>query len=144
MTTPPDGFNPHFRKSPVTDAWEPLFSKVEDHAVRIGLFVLPAHCNARGLLHGGVIAALADNAMGLSLGQSLRTQGLSSDVSGVVTTSLSLDYIAPAKPGQWVEIAPRVLKAARSSGLVDALITGDGALAARGHAAFHIGRAKRQ
>ena len=28
MTAPPEGFAPHFRKSPLTDPWEPLYSRV--------------------------------------------------------------------------------------------------------------------
>jgi uncharacterized protein (TIGR00369 family) len=139
---PPETFSPHFRKSPVTDPWEPLFSRVEPEAVVIGFTVLPAHCNARGLLHGGVIAALSDNAMGLSLGQALRHRGEAEGLGGILTTSLSVDYTAPAREGAWVEIGSRVLRAARNVGLVDALITADGALIARAHAAFHITREK--
>ena len=33
----PAGFEPHFRKSPLTDPWEPLYSKRTDKAVIIGL-----------------------------------------------------------------------------------------------------------
>ena len=68
---PPEGFAPHFRKSPVTDAWEPLYSRKQDGVVQIGLTIRAAHCNSRGLPHGGVIATLADNAMGLSCGTAL-------------------------------------------------------------------------
>lgn len=142
MTSVPEGFSPHYRKSPVTDAWEPLYSRVEAEAVVLGFVVRDAHCNARGLLHGGVAAALADNAMGLSLGQALRHRGLAEGLGGIATTSLGIDYIAPARPGQWVEIISRVLKTSKASGLVDALITADGSLTARAHAAFHISREK--
>ena len=33
----PAGFEPHTRKSPLTDPWEPLYSKRTDKAVIIGL-----------------------------------------------------------------------------------------------------------
>src|SRR6266851_5137655 len=70
MTTDvPDGFEPHFRKSPFTDPWEPLYSKRTDKAVIMGLRLAKPHTNARGLIHGGLIAALADNAMGYSCAQ---------------------------------------------------------------------------
>ena len=62
----PAGFEPHFRKSPFTDPWEPLYSKKTDKAVVIGLRLAKAHTNGRGLIHGGLIASLADNAMGYS------------------------------------------------------------------------------
>ncbi len=75
MTTIPEGFAPHFRKSPVTDPWEPLYSRLVEGTVQIGFHAAAAHCNSRGFVHGGVIAALADNALGLSVGETMRGQG---------------------------------------------------------------------
>src|SRR5258707_14499450 len=49
----PEGFEPHFRKSPLTDPWEPLYSKRTDKAVIIGLRLAKPHTNGRGLIHGG-------------------------------------------------------------------------------------------
>jgi len=129
---PPEGFAPHFRKSPVTEPWEPLFSRTIDGAVQIGLQLRAAHCNSRGLLHGGVIAALADNAMGLSCGLSLRS------VDGLVTVNLTVDYIGSAKAGQWLQIEPRVLKTGKSMGFADALVAADGVVVARASATFRI------
>jgi len=63
---PPPGFCAHDRKSPLTDPWEPLFARKTDRAVVLGLRAGPAHANSRGFVHGGLIGALADNAMGLS------------------------------------------------------------------------------
>src|SRR5258705_9016065 len=60
----PEGFELHFRQSPLTDPWEPLFSKRTDKAVIIGLRLAKPHTNGRGLIHGGLISAPADKAMG--------------------------------------------------------------------------------
>lgn len=130
--SPPEGFAPHFRKSPVTDAWEPLFSRRIDGAVQIGLTLAAKHCNSRGFLHGGVIAALADNAMGLSCVAGTVT------ADGLVTVSLSLDYVGTAKLGQWLQIEPRVIKTGRSMAFADALITANGATVARASATFRV------
>ena len=54
------------RHSPFTDPWEPLYSKTTDKAVIVGLRLATPHTNSRGLIHGGLIAALADAAMGYS------------------------------------------------------------------------------
>ncbi|HEX5006792.1 MAG TPA: thioesterase, partial [Hyphomonadaceae bacterium] len=64
-TTPaiPSGFEPHFRKSPLTDPWEPLYSKHLPDRIVLGLHTRQPHTNSRGLIHGGLIAALADNAL---------------------------------------------------------------------------------
>ena len=45
----PEGFEPHFRQSPLTDPWEPLYSKRTDKAVIIGLRLAKPHTNARGM-----------------------------------------------------------------------------------------------
>ena len=138
MATPPDGFAPHFRKSAVTDPWEPLYSRTLDDVVQIGLFVGPAHCNSRGFIHGGVIAALADNAMGLSLGVAARAKSPEDAPRGFLTVGLTLDYLASASLGQWLAVEPRVLKAGRSLGFVDALVTADGKPIARASASFTL------
>ena len=72
---PPAGFAPHDRKSPLTDPWEPLYSRKTDRAVVLGLIAGPAHTNSRGFVHGGLIGALADNAMGLSCARRLNHAG---------------------------------------------------------------------
>lgn len=130
--TPPEGFAPHFRKSPVTDAWEPLFSRRVGDTVQIGLTLAARHCNARGFLHGGVVAALADNAMGLSCATGLSSQG------GLLTMSLSLDYVGAARLGQWLQVEPRVIKTGKSMAFADALITADGVTIARASATFRV------
>ena len=138
MATPPAGFAPHFRKSAVTDPWEPLYSRTIDGVVQIGLFIAPAHCNSRGLVHGGVIATLADNAMGLSLGVAARARNPDDAPHGFLTVGLTLDYLAAAKIGQWLLVEPRVLKAGRSLGFTDALVTADGKPIARASASFTL------
>ncbi|HEY5008930.1 MAG TPA: PaaI family thioesterase, partial [Caulobacteraceae bacterium] len=86
-----DGFAPHARKSPLTDPWEPLYArKLADRTV-LGVVVATPHTNSRGFLHGGLIAALADNAMGLSCGVVLARDGL--PAGGLVTVSLGIDYV---------------------------------------------------
>ncbi|HME27661.1 MAG TPA: PaaI family thioesterase [Acetobacteraceae bacterium] len=136
----PEGFAPHFRRSPVTDPWEPLFSRQSQGVVEIGFVLAQPHCNSRGLLHGEVIAALADNAMGLSFGAVYRQAFPEAEVTrgGAVTVSATVDYIGAASVGDWVQIVPRVLKATRSTGFVDALITADGTVIARANAMFRL------
>jgi uncharacterized protein (TIGR00369 family) len=127
-----EGFGPHFKSSPVTAAWEPLFSRRGERSVELGLWVREAHCNSRGLLHGGVIATLADNAMGLSC------VACHPGVKGALTVSLNVDYVATARNGQWLQIRPRVIKAGSCLDFVDALVTADGETIARASATFRI------
>jgi uncharacterized protein (TIGR00369 family) len=136
-TAVPPGFTPHSRKSPVTAPWEPIFARELTDAFQLGFVLAPAHCNSRGFLHGGVIATLADNAMGLSLGTALAARG-ERPAGGAVTTHLGVDYLGTAELGQWILIAPRVVKSGRSSGVVDALVTADGKPIARADATFRV------
>jgi acyl-coenzyme A thioesterase PaaI-like protein len=90
-----------------------------------------------------VIAALADNAMGLSLGMArLKNDGANEGkpqaVSGIVTTSLHVDYVDIAQIGQWISIVPRVVTASKRTGLIDALIYADDTLIARASASFKV------
>ena len=128
----PSGFEPHFRKSPFTDPWEPLYSKKTDKSVTIGLRLARAHTNSRGLIHGGLIAALADNAMGYSCAQ----------VTGwnisLVTISLAVDYVGTADIGQWLAIECEVIKTGNTICFAQGLIKADGAVIARANGTFRV------
>lgn len=129
----PQGFAPHTRHSPATTHWEPIYARTEAGVFQLGIVIAGAHCNTRGTLHGGVMATLADNACGLTLGMAL-----GSGAKGIFTTSLAIDYVGPGKLGQWLEISPRIVKAGKSSGVVDALVTADGDVIARANASFRV------
>jgi uncharacterized protein (TIGR00369 family) len=138
MSPLPEGFAPHFRTSPVTAPWEPIYSRRSEGLVELGIILAAAHCNSRGFAHGGMIATLADNAMGLSYGMARTLRALNPAASSAITVSLSLDYAASAKVGQWLQVTPRVVKAGRSMGFVDALVTADGGIVARASATFLV------
>lgn len=136
----PDGFARHDRKSPVTDAWEPLYSSRATGVVRMGFVLDRQHTNSRGLLHGGVIASLADNAMGLSLSMAILAEAGAAPPQGLVTTSLSVDFLGASELGQWIEVVPRVVWVGGSSGVVEAMVTANGAPIARANASFRVKR----
>src|SRR5580658_8885921 len=100
----PEGFEPHFRQSPLTDPWEPLYSRKTDKAVIMGLRLAKPHTNARGLIHGGLIASLADNAMGYSCAQALGW------ASSLVTISLAVDFVGSAEIGRWLVVESEVIR----------------------------------
>jgi len=133
---PPKGFRPHDRKSPLTDPWEPLFARKADDRVVLGLTVGAPHTNSRGFLHGGLIAALADNAMGLSCGQAMRLEGQALD--GLVTVSLTVDYMGRAAIGDWLAFETDFIKTGRTLCFAGAAVTANGQPIARAHATFRV------
>lgn len=136
----PEGFSPHVRKSPLTDPWEPLYAKPGADRLILGVRVRPEHCNSRNMPHGGFLAAMADNAMGLSLGVSLAGDGRES--VGLVTVSLTLDYLGSAKLGQWLEFDTDFIKLGRSICFAEATVRADGQPIARARATFKVQAAK--
>ena len=133
----PSGFTSHFRASPFTDPWEPLYSRQEPRKVVIGVHIRPAHCNSRGLVHGGLIASLADNAMGLSAAAALRSEGREA-VSGLVTLSLTTDYMGSAKLGNWLEVDTHFVRTGGSICFTDCFILAGGEPVARANASFKV------
>ena len=133
----PDGFKTHERHSPLTAPWEPIFARREADRLRLGLEIRTEHTNSRGLLHGGLIAALADNAMGLSLGVVLEADGRHPK-RGLITTSLAIDFLGRAELGQWLEVDTSFIHAGRRQGVAQAFVTADGEIIARANAAFAI------
>ena len=133
----PDGFERHFRRSGLTDPWEPLYSRKLDDRVQMGLVLAEQHCNSRGLVHGGLIAALADNAMGLSCGVALAAQGRDPG-KGLVTVSLGTDYLGSAAQGDWLEIDPEPVKVGGSICFARAIIRANDTPVAMANATFKI------
>jgi acyl-coenzyme A thioesterase PaaI-like protein len=132
-TDPPPGFTRHFKRSGFTDPWEPLWSIRTADAVRIGLRAGPAHCNSRGFVHGALLTALADNAMGLSCGQ---VRG--GVPKGLVTINLAIDFVASGRQGQWIEVQPSVVRVGGSLCFASALVLADGEPCARANGTFRV------
>ena len=132
VTDIPEGFERHTRKSPLTDPWEPLYSKQTDKAVIIGLRLAKPHTNGRGLIHGGLIAALADNAMGHSCAHVM------GGVSSLVTISLAVDFIGTAEVGQWLTVESDVVKTGKTICFVQSLIKANDVVVARANATFRV------
>lgn len=103
----------------------------------MGLVLAQQHCNSRGLVHGGLIAALADNAMGLSCVVALANAGRDAG-KGLVTVSLGADYLGSAKLGEWIEIDPEPVKVGGSICFARAIIRANTKPIAMANATFKI------
>ncbi len=128
----PEGFEPHFRKSPLTDPWEPIYSRKTADAVIMGLRLATPHTNARGLIHGGLIAALADNAMGYSCAQATDWR------TSFVTISLTVDFTGSADIGQWLAVESEVIRTGSTICFAQCLVKADEAIIARASGTFRV------
>ncbi len=128
----PEGFEQQIRRSPLTDPWEPIYSKQTPDALILGLRLARPHTNARGFAHGGLIAALTDKAMGHSC--ALKTHGAAS----LVTVSMGIDFISSAQIGQWLTVETDVIKTGSTLCFAQCVVTADGAIIARANGTFRV------
>jgi uncharacterized protein (TIGR00369 family) len=86
--------------------------------------------NHLGLIHGAVISALIDNAMGYSI----ESLGLR-----CVTLDMNLNYILPIYEGTDVRVEGYVLHAGKKTAVTEASVyTNTGKLAAKGRGTFYV------
>ena len=89
--------------NPFNEMVGPFYERRRGTEVSLGLRIEERHTNSRGICHGGLLATLADLALGYS---ALAIGGQSS----FVTVSLSLDFAGSALPGDWLESEVEVQK----------------------------------
>ena len=82
----------------------------------LGLRLATSHCNRLGIPHGGMLATLADGALGINLNRLRRPH------VPMVTVNLSLDYLSSAKVGDWLEAHVTPRKLGRQLGFGDCIL----------------------
>jgi len=95
----PQGFRRVERptRNPFNELVGPFYERREAEAVSLGLRIEERHLNSRGFCHGGLLATLADLALGYSM------LAAAKGLTNFVTVHLSVDYVDAAKQGDWVE-----------------------------------------
>jgi len=71
----------------------------------LALRVQEVHTNMHNTAHGGLLATLADSALGFYVAKEAR--------ASVVTVQMSLDYLNAVKPGDWLEAHVQIEKKGR-------------------------------
>jgi acyl-coenzyme A thioesterase 13 len=92
----PEGFRRLERLSPFNALVGPLYERRDGERVSIGLAIEEKHTNSRGVCHGGVLATLADLALGYAM------LAKSGDQGSFVTAHLAVDYAGAARAGDWI------------------------------------------
>jgi acyl-coenzyme A thioesterase 13 len=104
---PPPGWSKPEHPSAFREYAGPIYIRRAAGGTSFGLRVQAKHGNRIGGLHGGVLATLADMAMGYSCCFT-RQQPLR-----MVTVSLSVDFTGSADEGDWIEARVDVQKVGR-------------------------------
>ena len=134
MTKIPEGYRPISLPSPYIDHIGPVFETGEGADYKLGLRVAPHHANRLGHCHGAVMAVLADVGLLRVLAMSVTPRLV------LVTSQLAMDFLSPAKQGQWMEISGRVDRMGRSLCHSSGMITADGKAVLRCTGVFQIVR----
>lgn len=90
---------------PFTEPLGPLF--IRDDGSGFAFRATMRHCNARGVVHGGMLMTFADQALGLTVQRALGSLD-------VATVSLNCDLVAGAVPGDLIEGEAEVTRISRS------------------------------
>jgi uncharacterized protein (TIGR00369 family) len=106
--------------------------EASEGAVTVAMEVGGRHVNLQGLVHGGMLAILADTACGLAIRSAIEPGRLH------ITTDLDIHYLSPARPGRIVGRGTAV-RVGRSLAFAEASIEdGDGRLLARAQSRFSV------
>ena len=102
----PAGFRELTEATGFTAANGPWFEKVEGNRVWRGFMPGPQHANALGIVHGGMLAAFIDAALGSVVYHAIDRR--------CVTLKLTLDYLTPARVGDWLEGRGELIRQTRT------------------------------
>ncbi|MFD3508700.1 PaaI family thioesterase [Nocardia sp. NPDC058666] len=86
----------HDRTSPFLELIGPLWSREGEHGLEFALTIDDRHVNGRGLAHGGVLAGLADVALGYASASSVQPP------AQLITANLTVDFVGVATRGDVV------------------------------------------
>jgi acyl-coenzyme A thioesterase 13 len=128
----PEGYQPLFRSSPYVELIGPLYSRGEGAALQIGLRAERKHCNQRGTVHGGILATLADIALGYAMAFATKPP------TNLVTANLSLDFAGAAREGDWLVTAVDIQRQGSRLAFGNCYISRDGERIVRASAVFLV------
>lgn len=102
-----DGWTRRRSQGPFTQLVGPIWIKREADGSACAFLAEERHANARGVIHGGMLMSFADHMLGWLVWDAV-------DKRPCATVSLNNQFIAAAKPGDWVEMRGRIIRKTRS------------------------------
>ena len=107
LIVPPPGFT----KTALVDPFEihvgPVFEQGPKGARRFAFIIDERHINMRGIIHGGMLMTFADAALGQAAWDAC-------DHASCVTINMQMQFLAPARLGDLVEVLPVLTRRTRA------------------------------
>ena len=129
----PAGFAPFEPQGPFLEHVGPVLVRDDDGGGRVfGLLVEERHTNHRGTVQGGLLSTFVDFALGRAI------EADADDGKDRATVSLTVDFLKPAKPGDWIETRTRVERVGGTLSFADCSLTVDGREIVRGRAVWVV------
>jgi uncharacterized protein (TIGR00369 family) len=126
----PSGFVPFENQGPFLEAIGPIQWLEDAEELVLGLRLEERHTNHRGTVQGGVLASFVDFALGRAI------EADADDGRDRATVSLTVDFLRPSNPGEWVESRTRVERVGSTMAFADCSLEVDGREVVRARAVW--------
>ncbi|PSJ57792.1 hypothetical protein C7I84_17400 [Mesorhizobium ephedrae] len=107
---PPAGYEPLPTGTGFNEYLGPLYGRLIDGRLRLGMRIGKRHVNPHQTCHGGILASFADMQLYVSQQQEPELRHML-----MPTINMTLDYIAPVVLGDWLEGHTTLLRATRAT-----------------------------
>jgi uncharacterized protein (TIGR00369 family) len=128
----PDGFEPWENQGPFLQHIGPIHVRTDADELVFGLLAEERHANHRGTVQGGLLSTFAD----FTLGRAIEADA--EDDKPRATVSLTVDFLKPAKPGDWIEARGHVDRVGSTLSFADCSLTVDGKEIVRARAVWVV------
>lgn len=131
--TAPEGFELYQKDNSFNDALAPMYMRINAEGPALGLFVEKHHCNPMGICHGGVYMTLMDFALCAAVCHMV------GKYMGVQTISMTTDFLASAKEGDWIWADVEPLRQTNTMGFAQGVVRNqDGEVLFRASASYKL------
>jgi acyl-coenzyme A thioesterase 13 len=124
----PEGFVRFENQGPFLEHIGPIHVRDGSGELVLGLRAEDRHANHRGSIQGGLLSSFADFALGRAI------EADADDDKDRATVSLTVDFLKPARPGDWIESHTRVDRVGGTLSFADCSLTVDGSEIVRARA----------
>lgn len=125
-------FEPYPNQGPFLDHVGPILVHEEGDELVLAIRAEERHTNHRGTVQGGLLSTFADFALGRAIERD------ADDDKDRATVSLTVDFIKPAQPGDWIESRTRVDRVGSTLSFADCSLTVEGKEIVRARAVWIV------